>query len=364
MCKVDLDFANIQTKEALKILFLSTFTAPGITLKGAIMYHSRWKGSHYSAGFSYGNRMYKNNVKIDLKKFTTDAKMQYSKAVFEIYREYYPEIIEEIKGFADGLRIEFEKIFCFLTAMYVFTYDTYCSMLAISNNNGIYFARNGDFLTHIKKLSDSVYYKLDKGYSFVANTTAMIQMEDGINEKGLACGLTFVYPTVRDIGFNAGFLIRYILEKCEKVEEVKSFLEKIPVGSSQNIVAVDRYGSVLSCELNSKHKDIQVCECAFKTNHFVSDILKPYKYQGDDDIFSHDRYKTMKLQNFSDYTLEDIFSLIKGEKGFMCQYDKKEYFDTIWSSVYDITNKTIYRCEGNPGRKNFVVDTRLRFGYR
>ena len=109
--------------------------------------------------------------------------------------------------------------------MYVFTYDTHCSMIAFSNSNGIYFARNSDFMIEVEKLSDSAYYKLNKGYSFIGNTTAMIEMEDGINEKGLACGLTFVYPTVKDVGFNAGFLVRYILEKCETIEEVKEILQ-------------------------------------------------------------------------------------------------------------------------------------------
>ena len=37
-------------------------------------------------------------------------------------------------------------------------------------------------------------------------------MEDGINEHGLAIGLTFVYPKIRGAGFNAGMLVRYLLE--------------------------------------------------------------------------------------------------------------------------------------------------------
>lgn len=43
-------------------------------------------------------------------------------------------------------------------------------------------------------------------------------MEDGINEKGFVCGLIFVYLIVKNYGFNVGFLIRYIFEKCEIIE--------------------------------------------------------------------------------------------------------------------------------------------------
>lgn len=323
------------------------------------MYHSRWKNNHYSAGFSYGSRLYKNDVKIEFEKFLTDEKIKYGKEVFHIYNEHYPEIIEEIQGFADGQKYDFDKVFAFLTEMYVFTYDTHCSMIAFSNNNGIYFARNSDFIIEVEKLSDSAYYKLDKGYSFIGNTTAMIEIEDGVNEKGLACGLTFVYPTVKGLGFNAGLLVRYILEKCETVEEVKSFLENVPIGSSQNIIAVDRYGKVLFAELNSQCKDIQIGHCAFKTNHFVTNKLKSYQYDVKDDIYSHKRYVTLENQSLEKYTIDDVFDLLKGKRGFLCQYNRRNGFDTIWSSVYDIKNKVIYRCEGNPHRRKYQEDKRL-----
>ena len=39
------------------------------------------------------------------------------------------------------------------------------------------------------------------------------------------------------------------------------------------------------------------------------------------------------------------------EFGFMCQYDRKLDADTVWSVIYDIKNKKIYRVEGNPSRK-------------
>ncbi|HQB61246.1 MAG TPA: C45 family autoproteolytic acyltransferase/hydrolase, partial [Spirochaetota bacterium] len=180
-------------------------------------------------------------------------------------------------------------------------------------------------------------------------------------EEGLACGLTFVYPTVKDKGFNAGFLVRYILEKCKTVEEVKDFLENVPIGSSQNIIAIDKKGKILSAELNSKCKNIEICKNAYKSNHFISEKLKPYQYNGEDDIFSHERYQTLEKQNFNEYVLDDIFALLRGDNGFMCQYDRKRGFDTIWSSVYDIGNKTIYRCEGNPCRKKYKIDERLEF---
>lgn len=56
-------------------------------------------------------------------------------------------------------------------------------------------------------------------------------MDDGVNEYGLAVGLTFVYPKVRKYGFNAGMLVRYILEKCQTTQEALSFLKSVPIAS-------------------------------------------------------------------------------------------------------------------------------------
>lgn len=45
----------------------------------------------------------------------------------------------------------------------------------------------------------------------------------------------------------------------------------------------------------------------------------------------------------------------------MCQYDRKTDADTVWFVIYDIKNSEIYRVEGNPKRKTFKKDIRLKF---
>lgn len=61
------------------------------------------------------------------------------------------------------------------------------------------------------------------------------------------------------------------------------------------------------------------------------------------------------------YSLELAKGILCGQYGFMCQYDRKTNADTVWSVIYDIRNKKIYRVEGNPSRKKFKEDVRLKF---
>ncbi len=43
----------------------------------------------------------------------------------------------------------------------------------------------------------------------------------------------------------------------------------------------------------------------------------------------------------------------------MCQYDNEPDFETVWSSIFDLKNLTIYRAEGDPRKKKFLTDSRL-----
>lgn len=324
------------------------------------MYHSRWKGSHYEAGFKYGSLLFKNNKTPNFDKLINSEKLEYSKKVYQIYNKFYPEILDEVQGFADGLNIDFDIVFAFLSSMYVFTEDVFCSCIGISNSRGVFLARNSDFDKSIKNLTDSAFYKLDNSYTFIGNTTAMIQMEDGMNEKGLACALTFVYPTVRGVGFNAGFLIRYILEKCSTVNQARVFLENVDIGSSQNVIVIDNSGEILLAELNAEDRYFEQISsgCIYRTNHFISDRMSKYQVKIKDDICSHDRYKTLKNSSSDLLDESDLKPLLSGKFGFMCQYDRSKQFDTLWSSIYDLKENRIYRCEGNPSRKTYFIDKR------
>ena len=86
-------------------------------------------------------------------------------------------------------------------------------------------------------------------------------MEDGINEYGLAIGLTAVYPTVKQLGLNAGMMLRLFLEKCKTVDEVIQLLNTLPIASSQTFTLVDTGGDIALIECNSKLTGSSVKQC-------------------------------------------------------------------------------------------------------
>ncbi len=334
------------------------------------MYHGRFKKSHYEAGFNFGRLLY-NNGKIISNNHSfkiTKERKKFADDCLPIYEKYYPEVLEEIKGLAEGQKSSCEDFYTFLLSMYCFEFSNHCTCLAISDKNNIIFGRNSDFLVSIEKLCMNCLYNLDNVYAFNGNTTAFIEIEDGINEYGLAVGLTFIYPTIIKAGFNAGMLVRYLLEKCKTTDEAIEKLQELPIASQQTLTLADSKGNIAVVECNCN--DLEVIkpnedECFITiANEFNSEKMKQYNNYNVDSWRANERY-LVAYNALKEYKNKLSFNLIQdilsGKYGFMCQYDRKTDADTVWSVIYDIKNKDIYIVEGNPKRKQFKNDNRLKF---
>ena len=334
------------------------------------MYHGRFKNSHYEAGYKWGSLLYKNgNIISNQHTFViTKERKEFAKECLPIYEKYYPEILEEIRGIADGQRSSYEDLYTFLISMYCFEFNNHCTCIAVKNKDNILFARNSDFLVSLEKLYMNCLYDLDNVYAFNGNTTAFIEMEDGINEYGLAVGLTFVYPTVIRAGFNSGMLVRFLLEKCKTTEEAISLLKSVPIASQQTLTIADRTGNIVVAECNCEEIEIirpnKDGNFVTTTNEFNSKKMKKFNNYKVDNWKAEERYlvayNTLKKSK-NNYSFDLIKDILSGKYGFMCQYDRKTDADTVWSVIYDIKNNIINRVEGNPRRKKFKIDNRLKF---
>lgn len=332
------------------------------------MYHGRFSGTHYEVGYKWGRLLLKNGKKLDhcpTFELTTD-KYSFARECVKEYQTHFPEILDEIQGIANGNEVPLETLYTLLFCMYCFEFNNKCTCFAFSTDDEIVFARNSDFLVSLEKLYMNCLYRLQGGYSFNGNTTAFVQMEDGVNQHGLAVGLTFVYPHMQKPGFNAGMLLRYLLEKCKTTAEAIEELHRLPIASAQTLTIVDKSGEIVVVECNPK--EIEVIrprtgeQFVATANNFNSEKMRPYRNPGIDDWRSDERYQSVHsvlVQNKGGYIVPFAKDVLSGKYGFMCQYDRRQNADTVWSVVYDLKRKQIWRAEGNPSRKSFKEDHRM-----
>ncbi|MEY8336743.1 C45 family peptidase [Lachnospiraceae bacterium 62-35] len=335
------------------------------------MYHAHFRGTHYEAGFRWGSQLLKHNHFIlDHIPFeVTKERIDYALSCLPIYEEFYPEILEEIQGLAYGQRSDVRILQAVLLSMYAIPPACNCSCFAVSTEDSILLGRNSDFLTDLEKLNMNVIYRLSDGsYSFTGNTTAFIEIEDGINEYGLAAGLTSVFPVRRKEGFNAGLLLRYMLEKCRTVSEAVSCIQRLPVGSAQTFTLADSGGEIAVIECNGERSEVRTSFCNHEplvcaTNRFHLSGMEDLNQLEIDDWFAETRYQTLITALRDNIYVSDLSfaqRLLAGDYGFLCQYDRSSGKDTVWSVIYDLKQKKIYRSEKNPRYGKFKEDLRFQ----
>jgi len=331
------------------------------------MYHGRFRGTHYDIGYKWGSLLKKNNKKIldNIPYALSDDRTGFSHECVPYYQKYFPEILDEIKGIADGQNVHEERLQTVLFSMYCFMPSTHCSCFAVKNEHGLVLGRNSDFLTSIEKLyMNTIYNFSTASYSFNGNTTAFVEMEDGINQHGLAIGLTSVAPEQIQPGLNAGMQLRLFLETCRTIEEMIHLIKTLPSASSHTFIAADRLGDAALFECSPNELEIQkIDETGFvcSTNMFNTPKMKPHNNLPEDNWYARERY-----QNIWDYLSKNSNTanflqaqeLLSGKHGFTCQYDRSTGKDTVWSTVYNLKDGAIYRVEGNPSRRSFKSDPR------
>lgn len=188
-------------------------------------------------------------------------------------------------------------------------------------------------------------------------------MEDGVNEKGLAIGLTSAYPTVLRPGINAGILLRMVLERCSSVKEATGLIASLPRSSSETFILADSHGDAGLIECNADRFEQKKGAYVFSTNAFHLPSMRPFRKEGIDDWSADERYQTLLgseglLKEGGTVAAERVLA---GKNGFLCQYEKSSGHGTILSVIYDMTSHTIYRCEGNPARRQLSEDKRFEF---
>lgn len=192
-------------------------------------------------------------------------------------------------------------------------------------------------------------------------------MEDGVNEDGLAVGLTFLYPTVRKPGLHAGLLVRYLLEHCQDVPEAIKALKHLTISSMQTLTLADKSGRIAVVECNCEEVEVLYPNkenFLAATNHLQSNKMCCYQTRIPDMIHSQERLKTVQnacLNKKEEIDIEWLKKLFSGQMGFLCQYQPEEGMDTLWSVIYDLKRREIHLCPQNPWHGEYQKETRFSF---
>lgn len=264
-------------------------------------------------------------------------------------QRYDPGVIAQLQGMSDVLQVPYEELRTFLFGMYAFNEEIHCSCIAQKDANGIYLGRNSDFLRTIAPYCLMEQMQIEEEHCYLGNTTAFLQLEDGVNEAGLAIGLTYVRPHNIQPGFHAGLLLRYLLAHCTSVTQACEALRQLPIATSQTLTMIDRDFHMAMVECNCEKIAIRYETDCYATNTFHLEAMKPFVMEETlADLHSEERYQTLKHAAKKEMNVPELKNLLQGKHGFLCQYPPECPADTIWSIIYDPCHAVYDFCDGNP----------------
>lgn len=307
------------------------------------MHQPRLEGTHYEMGQYYGSLLYEQGFRVtQLPRVSIEEKVIAESQ--RVVKSVFPEILEEIRGFADGCKAPYDQVVGFILSIGVTNGAPKCSCFAVKSGMTTYFARNHDYLKALKRHIESSLI-VPKGYNaFVGQSDVFIGREDGINEKGLGIGATFVGGTVTKPGINFILAVRLVLERCDSVSDSVKLLSGMQFSTSQNFVVADKSGDMAVVEAGPAKVVVRYPEpnssFIIATNNFRHPDMSPFEKADDRNWYrSLTRYDSILGVLQSPPSVVDMAyceEILSGEHGFVCQYKRWGRFDTLWSVAAEL----------------------------
>jgi len=321
------------------------------------MFHVRLKGSPYEMGHIYGSVLYRHGFRLPV---IPEKRLSLGLKCKNEVKRFFPEILEEIQGFADACRLDYDKLASFILT--IGSEENQCSVFAVTDGKDIFIGRNYDMYYKFKDYIESYLTMPEKGYWSIGNTDIFIGREDGVNEKGVAIAISGIVAYISP-GICFPIAVRYILDKCATVKEGIKFLTEIPHYSTISYLIADANGEMVVVEASPKRTAVRTPqEDAFivSTNHFVhAKMLDLPIYEPPDSRVRYNKIVEM-LKNRTGRLNENLLkSILSDHTGLICSHRENIKLGTLWSVIVNLKKLRILRAEGHACSTKYKQDLRL-----
>jgi len=326
--------------------------------------HPRLAGTYYDMGFQYGTVLYKHGFRVPEQ---SSDRLSLGRECEKEVKRVFPQILEEIQGFADACHGSYEHLAAFISSVGAFKPPgVACSVFATFNGSDVVFGRNYDFYYRFKEHSESYLTRPKDGYWSVGNSDIFVGREDGVNEKGLAVAMTAVRPKTIKPGINFALATRCILDKCADVEEGVKTFPNAHFLTTNNYLLADKEGNMAVVEaspdkvrVRRPEEDNNFLLC---TNQFMHSEMLEMESQKERPPDSTQRYTAIynaikkRSERIGVKTAQKILS---DHSGFVCSHAESIQLGTLWSVVATLKKLQIFIAEGHPCRTKYKRDSRL-----
>ncbi|NHJ48713.1 MAG: hypothetical protein FK733_13090 [Asgard group archaeon] len=320
------------------------------------------EGSYYDIGYWLGKKTDKFQSSYFSSNYTKDQ-IDFAYLCSKSVKQFFPELLQEIQGLADGSNIDFETL---ITSEIGMALNRGCTVLAVpakyTKNGKMLFARSMDWFSEAMPYSFILRIKPEDKLASLAFNETMTGRLGGINEAGLVIGDSNCVWGNFNPGLIPGVLVRWVLENCKTVQEAVEFLEKIPHVIGNHYLLADTNNTVARVEAYNRKTVTTYFEDEFTAtaNHYFSsdfDFIAPLKPKHSTDRIDYLHNWINNLTQLID--INSIKEIQREHEVELCPHVKEEFngqlmeLTTTWAWIHEVGSKKIHLCQGSPCQNNY-----------
>jgi predicted choloylglycine hydrolase len=282
------------------------------------------KGSNYQVGLEQSKKI-KLGENYRMLKFLSENVD--SEKAQTIITEFSVGLLDEIRGIADGLKIDIKQAIRMYSG-----YDlTFPSMGCSAFSQGNYYVRNYDFSPEWYD-GQLVFTNPENGYASIGFSQQIIGRLDGMNNQGLVVGLHLVNEKSMGTGLLGTTIVRLILDECKDVGEAINLINELPHLNCYNYSLIDMNGNKCLIEASPERQIVNYQSTLLCTNHFESELLR----KNNRSYIEGSLNRKKILQDLASETTspEEAYKKFNKEDSPLFFKEYRQFFGTLHTVVY------------------------------
>lgn len=329
-------------------------------------------GSHYNIGVSIGKqcrdqalrmqKRFKESVEripgMTLEKARTEARLS-----LPLSREFYPEFVEEMEGYADGVGTDFDLVYAALSDWPVGRGKA-CTDIAVNaqwTKDDVSFAAHNEDVEPYNRADVCIARIRPKDEpGFIGVCYGGLYPTVGMNAAGVSLTGNALVPNDTRMGIPKMFPARKVL-RADGIYDALTWSMPPARGHSFNNIVCDSNGEIYSMEGSATTFDPLYAHEGYlvHTNHYLSPRM--WRFEQDmhtrmSSIIRLNRASKLFKRHLGQVDLGTFKEVLSDHVGYpesICRHPdprlgEEEQTATIFSAVFDLTRKAMWVCPGNP----------------
>ena len=340
-------------------------------VKAKVLREVSASGSHYNIGLSIGKQC-RDQAMRSQRRFkaaverspgaTVQKVVARAKLTLPLSREFCPEYVEEIEGYADGAGLDSDLVYAMLSDPP--SLGEGCTDIAVNarwtKEDAVYAAHNDDVEPYNLQDLAILRVKPEDEPGFIGVSYGGIYPSVGLNSAGISLTGNALVPNDTRPGVPKVFACRKVL-RAKGLNEALRWSMPEARGHSFNNIICDRSGEIHSMEGSATTFDALYAHEGYlvHTNHYISPRM--WKFEKDmhtrmSSVMRFNRASRLVREQLGQVevrTFKEIFSDHVGHPESICRHadpalSENDQTVTVFSVVFDLTNRAAWICAGNP----------------